>query len=150
MLQPSDHLCGPPLDSLQQVHVLLMLGAPELNTVLLSLQLLLRGLLLFRCPLQPMLSVQLQSDPSFSTCQTRDFLPHHLPPKVSEGAWGPPALLLIPQPRQEAPGGWLLLHSRGQEMPKDNLMLVTGTAAEVGKHGKGEFWSNDKNRKYCP
>ncbi|KAK4821092.1 hypothetical protein QYF61_013420 [Mycteria americana] len=34
VLQPSDHLRGPPLDSLQQLHVLLMLGAPELNTVL--------------------------------------------------------------------------------------------------------------------
>ncbi|KAK4829738.1 hypothetical protein QYF61_006447 [Mycteria americana] len=33
VLQPSDHLHGPPLDLLQQVHVL-MLGAPELNTVL--------------------------------------------------------------------------------------------------------------------
>ncbi|KAK4813670.1 hypothetical protein QYF61_017637, partial [Mycteria americana] len=34
VLQPSHHLRGPPLDSLQQVHVLLMLGAPELDTVL--------------------------------------------------------------------------------------------------------------------
>jgi len=34
VLQPSDHFCGPPLDTLQQVHVLLMLGAPELNAVL--------------------------------------------------------------------------------------------------------------------
>ncbi|KAK4827477.1 hypothetical protein QYF61_018713 [Mycteria americana] len=34
VLQPSDHLRGPPLDSLQQVHVLLMLGPPELNTIL--------------------------------------------------------------------------------------------------------------------
>ncbi|KAK4829762.1 hypothetical protein QYF61_006486 [Mycteria americana] len=34
VLQPSDHFHGPPLDSLQQVHVLLMLGAPELDTVL--------------------------------------------------------------------------------------------------------------------
>ncbi|KAK4822675.1 hypothetical protein QYF61_019042 [Mycteria americana] len=34
VLQPSDHLCGPPLDSLQQVHVLLMLGTPEPNAVL--------------------------------------------------------------------------------------------------------------------
>ncbi|KAK4823457.1 hypothetical protein QYF61_002293 [Mycteria americana] len=34
VLQPSDHLRGPPLDSLQQVDVLLMLGAPELNAVL--------------------------------------------------------------------------------------------------------------------
>ncbi|KAK4828770.1 hypothetical protein QYF61_000795 [Mycteria americana] len=34
VIQPSDHLCGPPLDSLQQVHVLLMLGAPEVNVVL--------------------------------------------------------------------------------------------------------------------
>jgi len=30
-LQPSDHLCGPPLDPLQHIHVLLMLGAPELD-----------------------------------------------------------------------------------------------------------------------
>ena len=34
MLQPSDHPRGPSLDSLQQVHVLLMLGAPELDAVL--------------------------------------------------------------------------------------------------------------------
>ncbi|KAK4810174.1 hypothetical protein QYF61_010486 [Mycteria americana] len=34
VLQPSDHLHGPPLDLLQQVHVLLMLGAPELNAAL--------------------------------------------------------------------------------------------------------------------
>ncbi|KAK4832092.1 hypothetical protein QYF61_020707 [Mycteria americana] len=34
VLQPSDPLHGPPLDSFQQVHVLLMLGAPELNAVL--------------------------------------------------------------------------------------------------------------------
>ncbi|KAK4810558.1 hypothetical protein QYF61_004521 [Mycteria americana] len=34
VLQPSDHLRGPPLDSLQQVHVLLMSGVPEVNTVL--------------------------------------------------------------------------------------------------------------------
>ncbi|KAK4831319.1 hypothetical protein QYF61_016808 [Mycteria americana] len=34
VLQPSDHLHGPALDSLQQVHVLLMLGAPELDAVL--------------------------------------------------------------------------------------------------------------------
>ncbi|KAK4805791.1 hypothetical protein QYF61_000397, partial [Mycteria americana] len=34
VLQPSDHLRGPPLDSLQQVHVLLILGDPELNAVL--------------------------------------------------------------------------------------------------------------------
>ena len=34
MFQPSDHLRDPPLDSLQQVHGLLMLGAPELDTVL--------------------------------------------------------------------------------------------------------------------
>ncbi|KAK4812888.1 LOW QUALITY PROTEIN: hypothetical protein QYF61_024244 [Mycteria americana] len=34
VLQPSDHLHGPPLDSLQQVHVLLMLGSPELDAVL--------------------------------------------------------------------------------------------------------------------
>jgi len=31
VLHPSDHFCGPPVDLLQQVHVLLMLGAPELN-----------------------------------------------------------------------------------------------------------------------
>jgi len=29
VLHPSDHLCGPALDQLQQVHVLLVLGAPE-------------------------------------------------------------------------------------------------------------------------
>ena len=34
MLQSSGHLCGPPLDSLQQLHVLLVLAAPELDTVL--------------------------------------------------------------------------------------------------------------------
>ena len=34
VFQPSDHFCGPPLDPLQQVHVLLMLGAPELNAIL--------------------------------------------------------------------------------------------------------------------
>jgi len=34
VLQPSDHLCGPPLDLLQQLHVLPVLGTPELNTVL--------------------------------------------------------------------------------------------------------------------
>ncbi|KAK4818827.1 hypothetical protein QYF61_019864 [Mycteria americana] len=34
VLQPSDHLHGPPLDLLQQAHVLLMLGAPELKAVL--------------------------------------------------------------------------------------------------------------------
>ncbi|KAK4821719.1 LOW QUALITY PROTEIN: hypothetical protein QYF61_000262 [Mycteria americana] len=34
VLQPSDHLHGPPLDSFQQVHVLLTLGPPELNAVL--------------------------------------------------------------------------------------------------------------------
>ena len=34
MLQPSDHLCGPPLDLLQQLRVLFVLRAPEVNTVL--------------------------------------------------------------------------------------------------------------------
>jgi len=34
VLQPSDHFCSPPLDLLQQVHVLLVLRAPELNAVL--------------------------------------------------------------------------------------------------------------------
>ncbi|KAK4819077.1 hypothetical protein QYF61_025310 [Mycteria americana] len=34
VLQPTDHLHGPPLDSLQQLHVLLMLGTPELDAVL--------------------------------------------------------------------------------------------------------------------
>ncbi|KAK4831140.1 hypothetical protein QYF61_015443 [Mycteria americana] len=34
VFQPSDHLRGPPLDLLQQVHVLLMLGVPELKAVL--------------------------------------------------------------------------------------------------------------------
>jgi len=33
-LQPSDHLHGPPLDPLQQLHVLLVLRAPELDEVL--------------------------------------------------------------------------------------------------------------------
>ncbi|KAK4818851.1 LOW QUALITY PROTEIN: hypothetical protein QYF61_020070 [Mycteria americana] len=33
-LQPSDHFCGPPLDPLQQLHVLLVLRAPELDAVL--------------------------------------------------------------------------------------------------------------------
>ena len=34
VLQPSDHLCGPPLAPLQHIHVLPMLGAPELDAVL--------------------------------------------------------------------------------------------------------------------
>lgn len=35
MLQPPDHLCSPPLDLVLQLHILLIiLGAPELNTVL--------------------------------------------------------------------------------------------------------------------
>jgi len=34
VLQPSDHLRGPPLDPLQHIHVLLMLRAPELDTEL--------------------------------------------------------------------------------------------------------------------
>ncbi|KAK4825808.1 hypothetical protein QYF61_002413 [Mycteria americana] len=34
VLQPSDHFCGPPLDSLQQVHVFPVLRAPELDAVL--------------------------------------------------------------------------------------------------------------------
>jgi len=34
VLQPSDHPCGPPLDLLQQVHILLVLGAPSLEEVL--------------------------------------------------------------------------------------------------------------------
>ncbi|KAK4810857.1 hypothetical protein QYF61_008829 [Mycteria americana] len=34
VLQPSDHFHGPPLDSLQQLHVLLVLRAPELDAVL--------------------------------------------------------------------------------------------------------------------
>ncbi|NXH84260.1 F120B protein, partial [Edolisoma coerulescens] len=34
VLQPSDHLCSPPLDSLQQVKVLPMLGTSELDTAL--------------------------------------------------------------------------------------------------------------------
>ena len=34
VLQPSDHLHGPPLDLLQQLHVLLVLGAPGLDAVL--------------------------------------------------------------------------------------------------------------------
>jgi len=32
MLQPSDHLCGPPLDPLQHLHVFPVLGSPELDT----------------------------------------------------------------------------------------------------------------------
>jgi len=31
VFQPSDHLCHPPLDPLQQLHILLVLGAPELD-----------------------------------------------------------------------------------------------------------------------
>ncbi|KAK4831314.1 hypothetical protein QYF61_016803, partial [Mycteria americana] len=34
VLQPSDHLHGPALDSLQQVHILLRFGAPELDAAL--------------------------------------------------------------------------------------------------------------------
>ncbi|CAM9277954.1 unnamed protein product, partial [Bubo scandiacus] len=34
LFQPSDNFCGPILDLLYQIHVLLMLGAPELNTIL--------------------------------------------------------------------------------------------------------------------
>jgi len=34
VFQPSDHLRGPSLDPLQHIHVLLMLGAPELDAVL--------------------------------------------------------------------------------------------------------------------
>ena len=34
VLQPSDHLSDPPLDPLQHIHVLLVLGAPELDAVL--------------------------------------------------------------------------------------------------------------------
>ncbi|KAK4817730.1 hypothetical protein QYF61_026530 [Mycteria americana] len=34
VLQPSDHFCGPPLDPLQQLHVLLVLRAPELDALL--------------------------------------------------------------------------------------------------------------------
>jgi len=34
VLQPFSHLCGPPLDPLQQLHVLLVLGAPGLDAVL--------------------------------------------------------------------------------------------------------------------
>ena len=34
VLQPSEHLCGPPLDPLQQLPVLLVLGPPDLDTVL--------------------------------------------------------------------------------------------------------------------
>lgn len=33
-IQPSCHLHAPPLDLLQQVHVLIMLGVPELDAVL--------------------------------------------------------------------------------------------------------------------
>ena len=34
VLQPSDHLCGPPLDPLYQLHVLLVLATPGLDPVL--------------------------------------------------------------------------------------------------------------------
>ena len=34
VLQPSDQLCGPPLDPLQQLHVLPVLGPPEVDSVL--------------------------------------------------------------------------------------------------------------------
>ena len=34
VLQPSDHLSGPPLDLLQELHILPVLGAPGLDTVL--------------------------------------------------------------------------------------------------------------------
>ena len=34
VLQPSDHLCVPPLDPLQQLPVFLVLGAPDLDAVL--------------------------------------------------------------------------------------------------------------------
>ena len=34
VLQPSGHLSGPPLDLLQELHVLPVLGAPGLDTVL--------------------------------------------------------------------------------------------------------------------
>jgi len=34
VLQPSDRLCGPPLNPLQQLHVFLVLEAPGLNTAL--------------------------------------------------------------------------------------------------------------------
>jgi len=33
VLQPSDHLHGPPLDLLQQLFICLVLGAPELDAV---------------------------------------------------------------------------------------------------------------------
>ena len=33
VLQPSDHLHGPPLEPLQQLHVFLVLGALDLDTV---------------------------------------------------------------------------------------------------------------------
>ena len=34
VLQPSDHLSGPPLDPLQELHILPVLGAPGLDSVL--------------------------------------------------------------------------------------------------------------------
>ena len=34
VLQPSDHLHGPPLDLLQKLHILLVMGAQELDAVL--------------------------------------------------------------------------------------------------------------------
>ncbi|KAK4807105.1 hypothetical protein QYF61_018446 [Mycteria americana] len=39
VLQPSDRFHGPPLDPLQQVHVFLVLGTPELDAVLQPLNL---------------------------------------------------------------------------------------------------------------
>jgi len=34
LLQPSDHLSGPPLDLFQEFHIFLVLGAPSFNIVL--------------------------------------------------------------------------------------------------------------------
>ena len=34
VLQPADHLCGPPVDPLQQLHIAPLLGTPGLNAVL--------------------------------------------------------------------------------------------------------------------
>ncbi len=34
VLQPSDRLCGPPLHPLEQLHIFLVLWAPDLDTIL--------------------------------------------------------------------------------------------------------------------
>ncbi|KAK4817679.1 hypothetical protein QYF61_024908 [Mycteria americana] len=66
VLQPLDHLHGPPLDSLQQIHGLLMLGAPELNAVLQAKQPQFPQLLLLRLVLQTLPQLRC---PSLDTLQ---------------------------------------------------------------------------------